>query len=150
MDELGIRLLEEDDYDAVIDLWTRAGLSSLRLRGRDSRAAFSHQVGMHKAHKNGYMLCLEGGNHLIGIVIATHDGRKGWINRLAIDPDYQRQGHAQKLVRAAEQLLQKQGIKVIATLIEHDNTASLSLFQKMGYEANEKIRYLSKRETADA
>ena len=24
---------------------------------------------------------------LIGVVVATHDGRKGWINRLATDPD---------------------------------------------------------------
>ena len=42
---------------------------------------------------------------LVGIVVATHDGRKGWINRLAVHPDYRRRGIAKKLIEEAEEYL---------------------------------------------
>ena len=35
----------------------------------------------------------EAGGELVGVVLGTHDGRKGWINRLAVAPAYQRRGH---------------------------------------------------------
>jgi len=44
---------------------------------------------------------------MIGNVIASHDGRKDWLNRIAVDPDYRRQSLAQKLTRAGEMALRK-------------------------------------------
>ena len=80
-----LRRLTINDYDAIIALWQRSGLTSIRPTGRDSREAFAKQiVGGQIA------IGLEEADRLIGVVIATHDTRKGWINRLAIDPDYRR------------------------------------------------------------
>ena len=39
-----IRLLTIEDYDALLDLWQRAGLHSLRPKGRDSREAIAGQL----------------------------------------------------------------------------------------------------------
>lgn len=149
-----IRPLGIDDYDAVLDLWRRSGLSSLRLQGRDSREGFTHQLetraAVHGDRRLQAVLGLEVGSQLIGVVIATHDGRKGWINRLAIDPDYRRQGHAKHLIAAAEEALTAQGIHVIAALIERGNESSLALFQQAGYQMHNDVYYLSKRDSAEA
>jgi ribosomal protein S18 acetylase RimI-like enzyme len=143
-----IRPLGIDDYDVIIDLWQRTGLSSLRPNGRDSRDSFAHQLGTD--HGPQTVLGLEKEGELIGVVVATHDGRKGWINRLAVDPDHRRLGYAKQLIAAAEQVIRDQGIHVIAALIERENDASLELFQRAGYDSADQICYLSKRDSNEA
>jgi ribosomal protein S18 acetylase RimI-like enzyme len=97
------------------------------------------------------MLGLEVGGELVGVVLNTHDGRKGWINRLAVVPEFRRQGHATRLVREAERLLREQGMTVIALMIEPGNEASLALFNQLGYvELEGGIHYLTKRDSEDA
>ena len=140
-----LRRLTSDDFDAVLALWQRAGLHSIRPEGRDSRWEFERQlVGGQIA------IGLEEDGQLIGVVLATHDTRKGWINRLAIDPNQRRQGHGEQLIHAAESALFEIGMKVIAALIEDDNAASLALFEKLGYAAQRDIVYVSKREKSEA
>ena len=96
------------------------------------------------------MIGLEDDCKLIGVVVATTDTRKGWINRLAIDPEYRRAGYGAQLVHAAEDALRKSGLKVMAALIEDYNDASLALFRKLGYAAHPEVQYVSKRESRDA
>ena len=142
-----IRQLGLDDYDELLALWQRAGLHSLRPRGRDSRASLARQL----ASGVQTILGAEVDGQLVGAVVATHDSRKGWINRLAVDPDHRRQGHGARLIAAAEEVLREQGIPVIAALVESGNIASLALFQKTGYvEIDTGIHYLTKRDSDDA
>ena len=148
-----IRALGIDDYDAVMGLWQRSGLSSLRPDGRDSRAAFAQQLRTDSDAHSGLgcqtVLGIENEGQLVGVVVATHDGRKGWINRLAVDPGHRRRGYARQLIAAAENALIVRGISVIAALIENENEASLALFQESGYQLHRDIYYLSKRESAE-
>jgi len=142
-----IRQLGLDDYDELLALWQRAGLHSLRPRGRDSRASLARQL----ASGVQTILGAEVDGQLVGAVVVTHDSRKGWINRLAVDPDHRRRGHGARLIAAAEKALREQGIPVIAALVESGNIASLALFQKTGYvEIDTGIHYLTKRDSDDA
>jgi ribosomal protein S18 acetylase RimI-like enzyme len=139
-----IRLLDVADYDRLMALWQRAGLHSLKPQGRDSRAEIAQQLesGIEK------ILGLEIDGQLVGCVVTTHDSRKGWINRLAVDPAYRRRGYGLRLVAAAEEMLRSQGMRIIAALIESDNPASLTLFEQAGYvEIDQQIHYVSKRES---
>lgn len=138
-----IRQLGMDDYDDLLSLWRQAGLHSIKPEGRDSREALAWQL----ASGVLTILGLEVRERLVAAVIVTHDSRKGWINRLAVDPDRRRRGYATRLIEAAEALLGEQGIPVTAALVMSDNTASLALFQKAGYvEVDSGIHYLTKRE----
>jgi len=86
-------------------------------------------------------------NKLIGVIIVNHEGRKGWINRLAVLPEFQRKGVASKLIEYGENWLRERGIKIYATLIEDYNDSSKKLFKKMGYVFHKDIFYFSKRES---
>lgn len=146
MSFLHIRRLGLDDYDALLALWQRAGLHSLRPQGRDSRASLAQQLtsGVQT------ILGLEVDGQLVGAVVATHDSRKGWINRLVVAPGHRRRGHAARLIAAAEEALREQGMCVIAALVESDNPASLALFRKVGYvEIDSGIHYLTRRDSDD-
>jgi ribosomal protein S18 acetylase RimI-like enzyme len=145
-EHLLVRRLGPDDYDELLALWQRAGLHSLRPQGRDSRDSLARQL----ASGVQTILGLDVDGQLVGAVIATHDSRKGWINRLAVDPDHRRRGYGARLVAAAEEALRQQGLRVIAALVESDNPASLALFRDVGYvEIDTGIHYLTKRDSDD-
>ena len=141
-----IRRLALEDYEAVLALWQRAQLTSLRLAGRDSRQAFGRQL-----ERGQIVLGLDDETgRLIGCVVATHDTRKGWINHLVVDPDHRRQGHARQLIHAAEVALRQQGMTVLAAQIEDWNAASLALFESEGYHVHRDVIYVSKRDSDSA
>ncbi|HZY43839.1 MAG TPA: GNAT family N-acetyltransferase [Anaerolineae bacterium] len=139
---VNIRHLTVEDYNAAIALWQRSGLPSIRPQGRDSKDEFAQQI-----DRGQIVIGLEDDGKLIGIVVATNDTRKGWINRLAIDPDDRRKGYGAQLIHAAEDALRSIGIKVIAALIEDWNDASLALFKREGYAVHSDIVYVSKRDS---
>ena len=82
---------------------------------------------------------------MVGAVLGTHDGRKGWVNRLAVLPGYRRRGIGGALVRALEERFREMGLKITCALVEDWNTVSLRAFRAMGYELHRDIFYLSKR-----
>ena len=143
MPSIMLRHLTLDDHDALLALWQRAGLSS-RPQGRDSREAFAGQLA-----GGAFALGLEDGSELVACAVITNDTRKGWINRLAVDPDYRRQGLAARLIGEAEQALRGKGIHVFAALIHSENVPSQSLFQHEGYKPLD-IAYVTKRDDEDA
>ncbi len=134
-----IRPMKLEDYDAVLALWERAGLP-YEPHGRDSFSAISHQL-----HAVGHLMFVaEADGQIIGTVFGSHDGRKGWINRLAIDPRYRRQGLAQRLIEEAENALAREGLTIVAALVEAPNEPSLKLFRKLDYEERRDIVYFRK------
>jgi GNAT superfamily N-acetyltransferase len=139
-----IRKLTIDDYDDLIALWKRSDLSH-RPGGRDSREALGPEMDREETIFLGMFDPAGGGERMIGSILGNSDGRKGWINRLAIDPDYRRKGLAGILIEECEKRLYDLGLKVIAALIEGDNKPSESTFSKAGYTYGEGIKYYSKR-----
>jgi len=137
-----IRKLTIDDYDEIISLWNRAALP-YKPRGRDSKSAVEFQM---KKNPSFFFGAFDE-NRLVGTVIAGYDYRRGWINRLAVDPNYRRRGVAQKLIAAAEKALKKKGARIICSLIDDCNVASLNLFKKYGYMEHRDVVYLSKRDS---
>lgn len=133
------------DYDRLMELWQRAGLP-FRAHGRDSREALIRQL------KSGLqaVIALEHEGDFLGAVVVTHDGRKGWINRLAVDPAHQRQGLGSQLIRESERFLGSQGLQAIGVLVNKENAASISTFTKVGYLPQPDVLYLSKRSTPDS
>jgi ribosomal protein S18 acetylase RimI-like enzyme len=139
-DSCELCILGESDYQEIMDLWTRAGLA-IRGEGRDSASAFSRQMqwGVQR------VVGLRDGGRLVAVAVLTHDGRKGWINRLAVAPAYRRRGLAQRLIAEAERwFTQDLGLEVWAALIEKHNLASKALFEEAGYEHID-LFYVSKR-----
>lgn len=131
-----------EDYEAMIALWERSGLP-FEKDGRDSRASIERQ--MFDDHIA--IITLKERDKLIGVVIATSDGRKGWINRLAVDPDFRGRRLAARLIEAAEERLAEMGVSVIGGLIEDQNFPSMAAVRNCGYEGWEHLVYFRKKLT---
>ena len=130
------------DYTQIINLWKSTDLPA-KFLGRDSEKNLSESS--QKENCQIYVAKIDG--KVVGTIIATDDSRKGWINRLAVDPYYRNFGIASKLIAIAESYLKKKGIKVIAVLIDGNNRKSLNLFGKSGYSEYKNIKYYTKRES---
>lgn len=81
---------------------------------------------------------------MVGLVIASSDGRKGWINRLAVLPEFRGRDIARNLISRAEDALRKTGIMITACLILDDNTPSIRLFESEGYSKWPDVLYFRK------
>ena len=137
-----IRPFRMADYDSVVRLWAEAELP-YRPGGRDSRERIRKEMRL----KRSIFLVAEAEGKLAGTILATHDGRKGWLNRLAVARSYRRRGLARRLVEDAERRLEALGLDVTACLIEADNSVSMKLFESLGYEKWDGF-YYSKRKSA--
>jgi ribosomal protein S18 acetylase RimI-like enzyme len=140
-----LRPLRIDDYQNMIECWNKSELP-VKIKGRERRQSIEKEM------QNTGVLFIGAfeGEKLVGLVIANYDGRRGWINRLAILPEYRKLGLASALVTKAEEFLKSKGAKVIAALISRPNTPSRRLFERNGYKNEEDILYYAKRESPEA
>jgi len=139
-----IREFSIKDYDALMTLWNDAQLP-FKPKGRDKRDKIEYEL----EHRKDIFLVAEINGKLVGSVFGTHDRRKGWINRLAVAPEFQRQDIAKKLIAEVEDRFSELGIDIIACLVEDWNTKSLQVFEKLGYKKHSDIVYFSKRKNSN-
>jgi len=86
---------------------------------------------------------------MVGVALLSHDGRKGWINRLAVHPDYRHRGIAAALISRSETILRKRGLHIFCAHIEADREESMRLLEKSGYSHETEIFYFTKRDSKD-
>jgi ribosomal protein S18 acetylase RimI-like enzyme len=141
MPDYSVRKLSPADILGILNLWQDAGLTH-RPRGRDSADELQRQM----ADDHIAFIGAFEGEDMVAVVLANWEGRKGWINRLAVRPDRRRCGLGARMVVEAERALKKMGARIIAALIEDWNQPSLALFQRQGYQLHKDIYYLCKRE----
>jgi ribosomal protein S18 acetylase RimI-like enzyme len=137
---ISIEELTAEDYRELTCLWERAGLP-FRPLGRDSEENIRRQL------ESGHVRILgayESGK-LVGTVMLTHDGRKGWINRLAVLPEMRNRGIATRLIEESERYFKALGFEIFCALIESDKLESKRLFEKLGYKRESEIEYFAKR-----
>lgn len=143
-EKVRIRPLREDELPDMVRLWKLAGLS-FKPRGRDRMDLLKVQ----RRRDPGLFLGAFADNKLVGVTIASDDGRKAWINRLAVHPSFRRGGLALMMIDRCEQILRKRGRGIFCVHIESDNEPSMKLFERAGYHREDDIFYYTKRDRKD-
>ena len=138
---ISISNISEEDIPLVLELWTDAGLR-FRPHGRDRTKLIKEEI----AQGPDLWIGAWDDNRLVGVVFASDDGRKGWINRLAVHPEYRMKGVARMLVEEAEKALRKRGRGILAVLIDDDNSTGMDVFSRIGYVREDHIIYYTKRD----
>ncbi|MBU0624609.1 MAG: GNAT family N-acetyltransferase [Candidatus Thermoplasmatota archaeon] len=136
-----VRPLRENELELMVKIWASSGLPC-RPKGRDSLKALRTQ---RNADPELFIGAFEHGT-LVGVALASDDGRKGWINRLAVVPESQGKGIARRLILESENVLRARGRRLFCVLVESYNKASMELLERAGYKKEDDIYYFTKRE----
>src|SRR5437660_4534312 len=104
-----------NDYDAARELWQRVeGLEIAEGDDRESVAQFL-------ARNPGLSRVATDGSAIVGVALCSHDGRRGHIYHLAVDPKYQGTGLGKRLVQECFSGLRDAGIQRAIILVADDN-----------------------------
>ncbi|HZD68050.1 MAG TPA: ACT domain-containing protein [Actinomycetes bacterium] len=120
------------DTPALVGLWQAVGLE---VRPHEVAAELASVL----RRDPDIVLVAEDEHGLAASVFGAHDGRRGWVNRLATRPDRRRQGLARQLMALLEQALSSKGCRKVNLLIEPDNDSVVSFYRAVGYQRDELI-----------
>lgn len=86
------------------------------------------------AHGSGSLLvAVDSRGDIVGVVLGTFDGRRGWIFRLAVHSGSRRGGVARALITELEMRLAAAGAARVNLLVLPDNVDGLRFWQRLGY-----------------
>jgi len=136
-----IRAFQSSDEDAVVDLWTRCGLTRPQ---NDPRKDIRRKLAV-DPH---LFLVAEDAGAIIGTVMAGYEGHRGWINYLAVSPDYRRGGVGRQLMTAAERLLIETGCPKINLQVRSSNAEVIAFYRAIGFAVDDVVS-LGKRLVQD-
>ncbi|MFT3785144.1 MAG: GNAT family N-acetyltransferase [Tepidisphaeraceae bacterium] len=106
-----------DDYDAVVELWSRA--EGVGLNESDTQPAIASFL----QRNCGLSLVVEQGGRIVGAVLCGHDGRRGYLHHLAVDTDSRGCGIGRALVEKCLASLASLGISKANIFVFADNDA---------------------------
>ena len=132
------RALSDGDEARVIALWEMCGLTR---PWNDPRRDLAFARG--KENSEVLVGMIEG--RIVSTVMAGHDGHRGWLYYLAVDPQMQRKGLGRETVRAAEEWLKARGVWAINLMIRNDNIAARGFYEAIGYSQGD-VMCMGKRD----
>ena len=132
-----IREFHLADYADVVGIWKEAGLV---LRPGDELDGIKLKL----QRDPDLFLVAEDEGEIAGVVMGAWDGRRGWINHLAVVPNRQRRGIGRALVRELERRLVEKGAKKVNAQIYRSNMKSFTFFKAIGYEVHSDLVMIGK------
>jgi hypothetical protein len=81
------------------------------------------------------------GERLVASVMVGHDGHRGWVYYVAIDPAHRGKGYGREIMNAAEDWLRQRGIEKLMLLVRSDNTKVQAFYESLDYDEQERIVY---------
>jgi ribosomal protein S18 acetylase RimI-like enzyme len=76
---------------------------------------------------------------VVGTVMGGYDGHRGWVYALAVEPDHRQQGIATRLMDELEARLLALGCHKLNLQVRAQNTEVLELYQRLGYEVEDRV-----------
>jgi len=117
-----------DDYDAAIRLWRRVeGLEIAEGDDREGLAQFLRR-------NRGLSRVAIDGAAVVGVALCGHDGRRGHVYHLAVNPAYQGCGLGKRLLDECLNGLRSAGVKRVIIMVADDNQRGAEFWKRQGWE----------------
>src|SRR6266478_691080 len=127
-DNIETREFAISDYDAALELWQR--VEGLEIAEGDDRESVAHFLARNPALSR----VATDGAAIVGIALCGHDGRRGYIYHLAVDPKYQGRRLGKRLVTECLEGLRRTGLERATIMVADDNPRGREFWKRCGWE----------------
>ncbi|MES2626342.1 MAG: GNAT family acetyltransferase [Pseudomonadota bacterium] len=129
-----IRAYQHADESAVVELWEACKLTRpWNDPGKDIARKLSVQREL--------FLVGEVDGVVMASIMCGYDGHRGWVNYLAVKPGFQKRGHGQALMQAAEQALLAMGCPKLNLQVRSTNADVLAFYRHIGYVQDDVVTF---------
>ena len=124
--------MSAQDYDQVRALWNRCdGLSQ-----GDARPQVEQLLQCHP----GLSLVARRQQEVVAAILAGHDGRRGYLYHLAVDPTCRKQGLARQLVDRCLEQLATAGIPRCSVFVYQENEEASQFWTALGWRQRAELK----------
>jgi ribosomal protein S18 acetylase RimI-like enzyme len=129
---LNIRAIEDGEITDVIALWQRCGLT----RPWNNPAA---DIALARKETNATVLLGRNDGALVASVLVGHDGHRGWVYYVTVDPDHRFKGYGRAIMTSAEDWLRARGVEKLQLMVRGDSAKAHAFYQSLGYFEQERV-----------
>ena len=131
-----IRAMTLNDYENVHALW-------MRIKGFSIRSIDDSQEGVERFLKRnpGISVVAEEDGRIVGAILCGHDGRRGCLYHVCVDPDYRLRGIGKSMVVFVMEALRKEKINKVSLIAFTKNDIGNALWKEIGWTKREDLNY---------
>jgi ribosomal protein S18 acetylase RimI-like enzyme len=129
---LTITAIEDSDIAEVIALWQRCGLT----RAWNDPAG---DIALARKESNATVLLGRSDGAVVASVLVGHDGHRGWVYYVTVDPDHRFKGYGRVIMDAAENWLRARGIEKLQLMVRGGNAKVHAFYQSLGYYDQDRV-----------
>lgn len=131
-----IRPMTPEDYGSAYELW-------LHTPGMGLNTTDDSREGIDRYLKRNPATCFaaEAEGAVVGVILAGHDGRRGYVYHTAVRPEYRRRGVGSRLVEAALEALEREGIRKAALVVFSKNRDGNAFWERLGFSERNDLTY---------
>lgn len=123
---LAIAPIADGDVAELIVLWRRAGL----VREWNDPTG---DIALARRDGNATVLLGRIDGAAAASVLVGHDGHRGWVYYVSVDPDHRNKGFGRAIMQAAEDWLRARGILKLQLMVRGDNAQVHAFYESIGY-----------------
>jgi ribosomal protein S18 acetylase RimI-like enzyme len=131
---LTITAIEDGDIADVIALWQRCGST----REWNDPAG---DIALARKETNATVLVGRNDGAVVASVLVGHDGHRGWVYYVTVDPDHRYKAYGREIMTAAENWLRARGIQKLQLMVRGDNLQVLAFYEYLGYYDQERVTF---------
>ena len=135
-EEILIRVMTIDDYDAVYALWKE-------IKGFAMRSIDDSKEGIIRFLRRNpttSMVAVSEGK-IVGAILCGHDGRRGCLYHVCVKETYRKQGIGQKMVQACLAALAEEQINKVNLIAFKSNEIGNRFWKGLGWTFREDVNY---------
>ena len=122
-----IRVYHDSDEDQVVALWHACGLT------KDYNPP-AGDIAFCRATPTAELFVAEDDGRVVATAMTGHDGHRGWLYYVAVEPALHGTGLGRRMVARSEAWLAALGVRKVNLIIRETNTAVRGFYERLGYD----------------
>jgi N-acetylglutamate synthase len=130
--------MTDSDLEAVLGLWS--DIEGIGINKSDT----PDQLKLYLNRNPGLSLVVRNNERLVGAVLCGHDGRRGYLNHLAVIPEYRKRGLGRQIIAKCLASLREIGILKCNIFLYADNELGERFWTSCGWSKRSDLQVLQR------